>query len=77
MREKMSPKKKKESQISSWCTNFTALGLVMPGVGLYVYIIYIIASKLVYPATFFPFTQSHTSEGPVDKFGMLSIYEYN
>lgn len=46
---------------ASWSANFTAMVLVVPGIGLYVYILYIIVSKLVYPATFFPFTQTYTN----------------
>ncbi len=61
----------------SWCTNFTGLGLIIPGVGLYVYIIYIIASKLLYPATFLPFVQSHgAEEEPLDDQGKCQIH-YN
>lgn len=44
-------------------SSVTALLLVVPGIALYVYILYIIISKLVYPASFFPFTsQSNHSE---------------
>ena len=64
-------------RVCNWFTsNFTALSLVVPGVGLYVYIIYIIASKLVYPATFLPFVQSHhlKDEESIDKMGKLLLY---
>lgn len=35
---------------------FTGMLLVVPGIALYVYIVYIMISKLVYPASFLPFT---------------------
>lgn len=49
----------KEGQTdSSSCTsNFTAVVLVIPGIGLYIYILYIMVTKLVYPASFLPFTE--------------------
>ena len=39
---------------NSYVTGFV---LVIPGIGLYIYILYIIVSKLVYPSSFLPFTQ--------------------
>ncbi len=43
----------------------TALLLVVPGIALYVYILYIMIAKLVYPASFLPFTnQSGSSADP-------------
>lgn len=52
------PSSKVTGKVSSWSANFTAMALAVPGIALYVYIVCIIVSKLVYPATFSPFTQS-------------------
>ncbi len=46
---------------SRFSSNFTALMLVFPGIVLYIYILYIIVTKMVYPASFLPFTQPPSS----------------
>ena len=53
--EKQFSSEDEESQTSY----ITALVLVVPGVILYAYTLYIMLSKLVYPASFLPFTQQH------------------
>lgn len=46
-----------EEPSSPCAANFTALWLVIPGLGLYVYILFTMFSKLVYPASFQPFME--------------------
>ena len=38
-------------------SKLTALVLIVPGIGLYIYIIYILWSTLVYPGSFSPFVR--------------------
>ena len=50
----------------------TALLLVVPGIALYVYILYIMISKLVYPASFLPFSKPlHSGDAETSKIGMI------
>jgi hypothetical protein len=52
-------------------SSITALLLVVPGIALYVYILYIMISKLVYPASFPPFTSPvHSEDAKAYNIGM-------
>ena len=51
-------------------SSITALLLVVPGIALYVYILYIIISKLVYPASFFPFTNQSNHSGDAETYSI-------
>ena len=56
----------------------TALVLVVPGVILYAYILYIMLSKLVYPASFLPFTHQHSTlnDSSVEEHGQGEALHY-
>ena len=73
--ERMATKEKdsgqeEQGEVSS-TSSLTALFLVVPGIALYVYILYIMVSKLVYPASFVPF--SNKSEQPAESSEGYSI----